>query len=251
VASGVTADAAASSDRVLALLHFVSGIPGTRWNEDYFVLRRLRATPVQVLGAGGDCADKSRLLSALLREIDIPSSMAMCFDKRTGMPTHTVVEAQPAAGSYMVVDPAYDLYFPRPDQRSYNGLVDLRRDPGLVTRRIDELCAVAPPVREAERYYMSAFSGYDQVATINWNKHRILRRAHDWLRTRYGDRVYRFRRPAVLEEPKLFVGAACLLPGGVCLAAIGGVALLGAVARLRRRRQTDQASVVTTVPSRA
>ena len=252
VAREVTAGATSPSDRVLALLHFVSDHHGTRQNERFFVLRRMRATPLQVLEDGGDCADRSRLLCALLRAVDIPATMAMCFDRETGAPTHTLVEAEPARGRYMVVDPAYDLYFPKPNQRSYYGLLDLRRDPGLVTRRIDELCASAPLVREVERYYLRAYSGYHQVATINWSKHTILRPLHDWLRKRYGDRIYRFRRPTVLEEPKLLVGTFCLLPGFAGLAAIGGAALLGMVARIRSRRRSGRPRFATGVrPSRA
>ena len=233
VAREVTGAAVSPSERVLALLHFVSGIAGTRQNQDYFLWPGLRATPAQVLEAGGDCADRSRLLSALLREVGISATPAMCFDKKSGVPSHTLVEAEPAEGVYMIVDPVYDLYFPKPDGPGYYSLLDLRRDSDIVTRRVDELCARSPPAREADRYYMRAFSGYHGVATINWKGSSLARLVHDGLKARMGEEIYRIPRPAVLEEPKLSVGTACLLPGVVLLPVFGGAALV----RGRRRRR--------------
>jgi len=106
MASDLTRGTADPDEKVLALNHWVHAHLPTMRNPDSFGLSRLRATPVQVLERGGDCADKSRLLSAMLRELDIPSTMVMLFDHRTGLPSHTVIEARLPDGDHMIVDPS-------------------------------------------------------------------------------------------------------------------------------------------------
>ncbi len=203
VARAVTAGKASLSDRVLALLDWVYHNHGFASNERYFLFKRLGATPVQVLEGGGDCADKSRLLSALLREVGIPSTMVMCFDVRSGRPTHTVVEARIGPGGYMLVDPVYDLWFPRRDSTGFFGLTDLRRDATILPRRLDELIAARP--RSPIFAYNRAANVYDEASSINWRKNRSTRLVHDLLFLIRGEEVYRLRRPIVLEEPKLAV----------------------------------------------
>jgi len=205
------------SRRVLALADWVYHHEGFRENDRYFVLPRLRATPAQVLAGGGDCADKSRLLTALLREIGIASTMVMCFDRRSGAPTHTVVEAQIENGSYMVVDPVYRLWFPRPHGQGYFHLLDLRNDPTILERRLDDLLVVAPR-RSPLRSYNPESAVYDHAASINWDKNVVTRLLYDRLHVRYGNDVYRLPRPVILEEPKLFVAAALTGLGCVCVA---------------------------------
>src|SRR5688572_1347087 len=80
IAREITAGVSAPEDRALELLHWVYQNQGFAKNEDYFLWKELRATPVDVLEEGGDCADKSRLLSSMLREIEIPSTLAMCVN---------------------------------------------------------------------------------------------------------------------------------------------------------------------------
>jgi len=205
------------SQRVLALADWVYHHEGFRENDRYFVLPQLRATSVQVLAGGGDCADKSRLLTALLREVDIASTMVMCFDRRSGAPTHTVVEAHIENGWYMVVDPVYRLWFPRPNGQGYYDLLDLRIDPTILELRLDELLAVAPR-RSPLWSYNRESAVYDHAASINWNKNAFTRLLHHWIRAGSGDGVYRFPRPLVLEEPKLFVAAALTGLGCACFA---------------------------------
>ena len=246
----IIADANSPAQRVLALLHWVHENGGTGQNESFFVLPELRATPLQVLETGGDCADKSRLLCALLREVEIPATAAMCFDAPSGMPTHTIVEAQPEEGVYMVVDPAYDLYFPRDDPPGYYDLLGLRRDPDLVSRRVAELFSAGPPGNEAELYYLRPSTTYAYVSTINWNKNGLLRLVQRPLRRWYGDEVYRLPRPVLLEEPKLFVAAATLLPGLVSLLILGGAAYAKRHGRRpseRSRRRIALGSVISPV----
>jgi hypothetical protein len=205
------------SERVARLTRWVFHNQGFSENHRFFVWPRLRATPVQVLETGGDCADKSRLLAAMLRRIGIPATMVMCFDPRTRQPVHTVVEAAIGPGEYMVADPVYDLVFPRPTG-GYFGLSDLRRDPEILQHRVAELIRERPrnaPIRS----YRREVSVYGLASTFNWNKNILTRVALAVIQPFYGDGVYRLPRPAVLEEPQLAlatllslvaVGAACI-----------------------------------------
>ena len=230
VANELTADVVSPSGRVLTLLDWVYHNGGFTSNDSYFLFRRLGATPVKVLEGGGDCADKSRLLSALLREVGVPSTMVMCFDVASGKPTHTVVEARIGPRYYMVVDPVYDLYFPRGDSTGFHGLLDLRGDSKILPKRLDELIAVRG--RSPILAYNRALGVYDRASSINWGKNRLTRLTHGLLISMWGDDVYRLRRPLVLEEPKLAVASGGLVVCGVVL-------LFGVAARRRSRRVAD------------
>lgn len=190
--------------RVIALSHWVHAHLPTGRNQQYFLFRRLRATSVQVLERGGDCADKSRLLAAMLRELDIPATLAMCFHPQTGAPSHTVVEARIAPDSYMVVDPAFELWFPRPDGQGFYGLTDLRANPNLLFKRLEHLRATLPWPALAF-FYPEHAAVYDRVATINWEKNSATRLARTIWSSWYGDEIIRLPRPLAAEEPKLFV----------------------------------------------
>lgn len=221
------ADAQASrAEQVLALLHWVHRNGDTAKNEEFFAFRRLGATAVQVLDRGGDCADKSRLLTSLLREAGIPASVALCFDARSGFPAHTLVEARTGPDTYMLVDPAFDLYFPKPDNAGYYDLLDLRRDPGIVTRRVAALRSQRPPGPSALPYYLRASASYGTASTINWNKNAALRWLHDRLRSILGENVDRLPRPVLMEEPKLALATLGFV--------IGALVALGLAWRRRR-----------------
>ncbi len=228
----VTADASSPEDKVLALLHWVHRITGTRKNEGFFVLPGQRATPIQVMRGGGDCADKSRLLSSLLREVGVPATMVMCFDPQTQRPSHTFVEAQLGSGGHMVVDPAYDLYFPKPGAAGYYGLLELRHDPTILPRRLDALCSVLPSSAPVHQYNRRQ-AVYTMAGSINWGKNAITRFARLLLSPRLGDAIHRLPRPMPLEEPKMFVAVICFV--------IGTMALLipGLTTRLTRRRTCE------------
>ncbi len=222
-------DTLTSSQRVLALTHWVYLNRGFSENHQYFVWPRLRATPMQVLDGGGDCADKSRLLTAMLREIGIDSTMVMCFDSRTGSPTHTVVEAKIASDAYMVVDPVYRLWFPKAGNGGYHDLLDLRADSIILERRLDELLVDAPR-RSRLRSYQPSSASYVHATSINWNRNFITRSIGRFIRWRIGDGVYRLPRPPVLEEPKLFVSAVL---AGIALSSLAATLIL---ARMKTRR---------------
>src|SRR5579864_4505326 len=82
----VTRGAANRSDAIIALNHWVYGHEGFAKNQNYFVVKALGATPLQVLRSGGDCSDKSRLLSAILDQIGISSGLVMIYPCATCPP---------------------------------------------------------------------------------------------------------------------------------------------------------------------
>lgn len=219
IAVQVTENSLSESDKVLTLSKWVHDNQGFRENDSFFVFKRMRATPVQVVRRGGDCADKSRLLCALLREVGIQSTMVMCFHRHTKMPTHTVVEAETGDGQFMVVDPVYGLFFPKGDQFGFHGLLELRENPQILDRRLSDLLAVAPRT-SALRSYNPESAAYDQARSINWDKNAFTRTAHLLLTSWYGDEVYRLRRPLALEEPKLFIACALGLTAACMLMAV-------------------------------
>ena len=221
-AAQVAIGTADPQERVLALLDWVHSETGTAKNASFFLLPHLGATPWQVLESGGDCADKSRLLSSMLRQLDIPATMAMCINPQTSKPSHTVVEARIGPNEYMVVDPAFDLAFPRPGRTGYYGLLELRKDPAILHRRLEELAAALPRTHPLHSYNRTA-AVYDRAMTINWGKNSLTGLVHDVLMTRLGDGIYRLPRPLLLEEPKLFVGTSALMCGALLvLAAVCG-----------------------------
>jgi hypothetical protein len=228
----VVAGAESPADRVIALLHWVFGDQSTKENPRYFLFPQLRATPCQVLETGGDCADKSRLLSAMLREVGIPASMAMCFDPRTGHSTHTIVVAVIAPGTDMVVDPVYDLFFPRPEERGYYGLSDLRKDASILPHRLDTLCAERPRPHPIH-YYNRVAATYSHASCLNWEKNGLTRILRDFLVRNGGDAPYTIARPVVLEEPKLLVSLAAAFLG------IGAALTYTGMARSALRHQGD------------
>ncbi len=195
---------------------------------------------MQVLESGGDCADKSRLLTAMLREVAIPSTMAMCFHPRTGQPTHTVVEARVETG-YMVLDPTWDLCFPREGEVGYYGLLDLRRDPNILFRRLARLTPAAPPTDKIHHYNRED-DVYDAVSTFNWHKNRCTCLLFVVLRSIWADEVYRLSRPTWIEEPKLTVAVIALVPGLLA----SGLFLVVTILSRRRRRLRSQMQTTDT-----
>lgn len=204
MAEEVTRSHASPAQKVLALVDWIHHNQPAQENGKAFIFPRLRATPMQVLRGGGDCADKSRLLCALLREVNIPSSMVLCFSRRSAVPTHTVVEAQIGPGSFMVVDPAYNLAFPKEHTNSYFNLLELRADPQILDRRLADLIPTLPPTAPVYCYKPEQ-AAYDNASTFNWQKNRLTRFIRDALAIVYGNDVYRISRPIILEEPKLTV----------------------------------------------
>lgn len=229
-----------STQKTLSLMHWVHAIPQTAENRRHFLLPRLRATPMQVLESGGDCADKSRLLSAMLREVGVQSTMVMLFDPRTQRATHTVVCAFLEDGSTMVVDPAYGLSFPVGESGRYLGLSDLRSDPLLLDKRLREL-RQARGRRDPIQVYDPAAAGYSLASSINWNRNPLTRWVYELLLPTWGEDIYSMPRPRFLEEPKLLIAlvssllfAAVLILHGVAVQVRYMTRTWSAIARERR-----------------
>jgi len=212
-ARSVTSVHKTTSEKTLALLDWVHRIPETRENRRFFLLRGLRATPVQVLESGGDCADKSRLLTALLGQVGIRATMVMCYDPRTESPTHTVVCAFQDDGGTMIVDPAYGLYFPDPAANGFFGLAEMRANPSVLEDRVAALRASSPRSHPVHSYNVAS-TGYSLASSVHWNKNALSRLARRFLLPVWGEDLYSVPRPRFVEEPKLFVAYAAFGSAG-------------------------------------
>lgn len=105
----------------------------------------------------------------------------------------------------MVLDPAYDMSFPRPGG-GYFGLLDLRRDPTILTQRLAELRAANPPTHPVY-CYDPAVAPYAAASTINWNRSEFTRWVAGLVRLTVGERIFSLPRPIVVEAPQLAVAS--------------------------------------------
>ncbi len=192
------------SEKVIRLQRFIN--KKTRvGNDNYFLhpeLRFLRPTARQVAQSGGDCADRSRLLIRLLQLQGIRAKKWALYDKNLN-PVHAVVEVEIENGT-MVVDPLYGLFFPRPSEGSYYGVMDLKNDPHILPRRVQSLRALkeSPPI--IQKYPLEKYN-YKNVRSINWNKLKITEWTYQILSILIGDRVNEISRPSIVESPALMV----------------------------------------------
>lgn len=219
------------SQRVLDLLDWVHHNSPSARNEEYFLWKRLRATPLQTAVSGGDCADKSRLLVSLLSHVGVSASMAMCFDGDTNRPTHTVLNADIEHSEKMIVDPAFNIYFPRPGGDGYYGLLDLRREPTRLLQRLVEVGGPKVWPRNAAYGYRLSTGKYDRASTVNWNRNQLFRLTHTVLFWLIGDKVYELSRPWFLEEPRLLFATIGL---GTCIVSVLLLGLPRAISVRRR-----------------
>lgn len=167
-------------------------------NRGYFLWPALGPTPVQVLHEGGDCADKSRLLAALLRELGIPSTLVMLYPCSDCQPNHTVVEARYEAG-WMVADPVFDIVFPALGG-GYHGVSKLSAGSSILSTRLRELALERGPGDKINHYATDLI--YNHPRTINFDKNGLMRSAA-WMLRQFDIDSYRIPRPHLLENPKL------------------------------------------------
>lgn len=182
------------------LNHWIYQNKGFKKNHGYFWLPQLGPTPIQVLQEGGDCADKSRLLMAMLDAVGIDSTLIMLYDGSNN-PTHTVVEVRNGT-QQAVADPVYDLTFPKP-QGGYYNLSEMRNDPAILTGRLDELVTLKGN-DDKVAHYKRGIENYQYATTINWDKNRLLKKLADYLQNR-GIQPQTVRRPHLLDDPKLMI----------------------------------------------
>lgn len=220
-----------SGELVKELNNWVYNNKGFAKNKNYFMFKSLGPTPVQVLESGGDCSDKSRLLSALLKRQGVDSTLVMLYECEGCEPTHTVVEARYDKGR-MAADPVYDVVFPAENGKFY-GVEDLRADPSKLTARLDEL--------EAERTladkiaaYKRDIESYSWPKTINWDKNVILQKMAALIEMG-GTDPFLVMRPYFLEDPKLFLMYLSLFLG----ITTGAGALILSRTRAGRARRSD------------
>src|SRR5438105_2584051 len=89
-AIAVTAGLTTASAKISVVNHWVYRNQGFAKNDRFFLVPALGPTPNQVLQSGGDCGDKSRLVSAMLWQLGINSGLAQIFPCQGCNPIHAV-----------------------------------------------------------------------------------------------------------------------------------------------------------------
>ncbi len=175
-------------------------------NRSFFLhpsLHFLSATPWQVAMGGGNCADRSRFMIVLLGMRGIRASKWALYAP-SGRPVHAVVELESEHGK-MVVDPLFDLWFPRPGG-GYYGIEDLKRDPDILRQRVAYLRATGEePIGWVVLGYPLDKYVYHNARTINWDKSALMRLTYKSLYAVLGERVNQMERPFFVEQPALMV----------------------------------------------
>jgi hypothetical protein len=202
------------SEQAKQVLAYLSHLP-SRTNDSYLFspfLGFLRPTPRQVTVAGGDCADRSRLLVALLELLGIHAAKWALFSP-DDIPDHAVVELD-AEGGKMVVDGLFGLWFPRPGG-GYYGIKEMSKDSTILANRVMSLRAAhaRPGADSLETYPLDSYI-YTHPRSINWEKSAPMRMAYRVLHALIGDRVDLLPRPALAEQPALML--IVLLAFGEC-----------------------------------
>ena len=226
----ITAGLTSTSARIWAINDWVYHNQGFAKNNRYFIVPALGATPLQIVQSGGDCSDKSRLVSAMLNEIGIKAGLVMLYPCEHCGPIHTVVEARDENGS-MVVDPIWDVDYPAGDGRFF-GVRELAGTRlGLEHRaQLQRESAIDAKIRRMP----ASEATFDYTAAVNWNRNPVTRAVAYALR-QLGYAPENLMRPQVLEDPKLAL-TLVLLAAAMGLAALGaaaGFAFPGLAARAR------------------
>jgi hypothetical protein len=194
----ITVGLASASSKIIAINNWVYHDQGFAKNNRFFLVPILGPTPNQVLQSGGDCSDKSRLVSAMLDVLGIQSGLAQIFSCRTCYPIHVVVEAEYEHGR-MVVDPIWDIDYPTGDGR-YLGIQDLSG----TSRGRDHLVDLQRqrPADDKIQHMPPAEATFDFAKRVNWQKNALSRSVAYGL-TLLGYDPERMLRPRFLEDPKL------------------------------------------------
>jgi hypothetical protein len=200
--------------------------------DSYFLLpifRSLRPTACEVADQGGDCADRSRLMVVLLGMRHIRASKWALYAP-TGISRHAVVELRTESGK-MVIDPLYNMWFPKAGGGFYD-IDDLHRDPLILRSRVLALQADhAVQLNDSINWYPLNQYVYTNARTINWDKTIALRAAYRVLHMVLGERVNGIPRPEFAEQPGLMIIYGLFPMDAVAL-------LLIAWPALRRERRT-------------
>ena len=186
------------SARIIAINDWVYHNQGFGKNKSYFLIPAFGPTPLQVLALGGDCADKSRLVAAMLDEINIKAGLMMMSTCHGCEWIHTFVEAQYESGR-MVVDPIWHVHYPAENEK-FLGVQELAGT-DLGRRRIMELRQIRGADDKIARMPLTEAT-FDHAAAINWKKNQLTRAVEEALQY-LGYEPKSIFRPRFLEDPKL------------------------------------------------
>jgi Transglutaminase-like superfamily len=187
------------SARIRAVNDWVYHNKGFDKNDEYFIVPALGPTPIQVMTRGGYCADKSRLVAAMLNSIGIDAGLVMISPCLYCDFIHTVVEAR-YEGGRMVVDPTWDVDYPTGDGR-FLGVADLAGT-NRGQDRVAELRHQRPGTKIGGM--PAADASFENAVAINWEKNFVTRSVAAALQL-MGYQPETLFRPRLLEDPKLFL----------------------------------------------
>jgi hypothetical protein len=199
-ALAITAHLDSDSARIRAVNDWVYHNKGFDKNDLYFVVSALGPTPIQVMAQGGYCAEKSRLVAAMLDSIGIDAGLVMISPCLYCGFIHTVVEAR-YEGGRMVVDPTWNVDYPTGDGR-FLGVTDLSGT-NRGQERVAELRHQRPAADKIQNM-PDADAAFEYAVAMNWDKNLITRIVAATLRL-MGYRPETLLRPRLLEDPKLFL----------------------------------------------
>jgi hypothetical protein len=227
-ATAITAHLDTDSARIRAVNDWVYHNQGFAKNDQYFAVPALGPTPVQVMERGGDCADKSRLVAAMLNSLGIDAGLVMMTPCQHCQFVHTVVEAR-YEGGRMVVDPIWNVDYPD-GHGGFLGVADLAWSNRGHARFAELRNQRGATDKIAGMPYADA--NFDYAVAMNWDRDVLTRSVETTLRL-MGYQPESFSRPRLLEDPKLFV--ALFLLGIATTIVFGGFLLDPRVASFWRR----------------
>lgn len=200
VAEAATAGAVTESDRLTRIVGFVYRNQGFAKNRNFFLWKKLDATPVQVLERGGDCEDKSKLTAALLRELGVRSTLAM-ISPCAGCPAGHTVAVVKTQNGWTPVDSVYDITFPEPGGR-FTPIERLRANPSIQAQRVADLRVQRGPYDKINHFPLDR-DPFTHATTVNWDKNVLTRAVAGAIRATGGE-PWRTPRPMFLDDPKQF-----------------------------------------------
>jgi len=199
-ALAITGHLDSDSARIRAVNDWVYHNKGFDPNDQYFVVSALGPTPIQVMARGGFCADKSRLVAAILHSIGIDAGLVMISPCLYCGFIHTVVEAR-YEGGRMVVDPTWNVDYPTGGGR-FLGVTDLSGT-NRGQERVAELRHQRPATDKIQNM-PEADATFEYAVAMNWDKNLVTRSVAAALRV-MGYQPETLLRPRLLEDPKLFL----------------------------------------------
>jgi len=197
-ALAITAHLDSDSTRIRAVNDWVYHNKGFDKNDQYFIVSALGPTPIQVMARGGLCAEKSRLVAAMLNSIGIDAGLVMISSCLYCGYIHTVVEAR-YEGGRMVVDPTWNVDYPTGDGR-FLGVTDLSGT-NRGQERVAELRHQRPATDKIQNM-PAADASFEYSVAMNWDKNLVTRTVAATLRL-MGYQPETLLRPRLLEDPKL------------------------------------------------